>query len=80
MMHMDAYIMPTNNIDYKSHRTYLTNRLGSTGISHHITLLVIHSLGGGHTHTHIKHRHSRTEAIIRNQVRAALAIAGTRLV
>ena len=34
----------------KSHRTYLTNRLGS--ISHHITPLVINSLRGGHTNTH----------------------------
>ena len=36
-------------------------------ISHHIMPLVINSLRGGHTHTH-----SRTEAIIRNQVRAIL--------
>ena len=37
-------------LPYKSHKTYLTNRMGS--ISHHITPLVINSLGGGHTHTH----------------------------
>ena len=35
-------------LPYKSHRTYLTNHMGS--ISHHITPLVINSLGGGHTH------------------------------
>ena len=48
-------------------------------------LIVINSLGGGHTHTHThthtqthththththKHRHSRTEAILRNQAHA----------
>ena len=35
-------------LPYKSHRTYSTNRMES--ISHHITPLVINSLGGGHTH------------------------------
>ena len=54
-------------LPYKSHRTYLTNHIGS--ISHHITPLVIHSLRGGHTHTDA-YRHSRTEAILRNQARA----------
>ena len=46
--------MPTNDADYschiKSHRTYLTNRMGS--ISPNITPIVINSLRGGHTHTH----------------------------
>ena len=41
-------------LPYKSHRTYSTNRMGS--ISHHITPLVIDSLGGGHTHTHTQTR------------------------
>ena len=40
-------------------------------ISHHITPLVINSLGGGHTHTQA-YRRSRTEAILRNLVRAGL--------
>ena len=72
-------------LPYKSHRTYLTNRMGS--ISHHITPLVINSLGGGHTHAHTHthtHTHTRThthtqayrrswtEAILRNQVHAGL--------
>ena len=69
-MRMDAYVTPTNDTDiqlpYKSHRTYLTNHLGSI-YRHHITPLVINSLMGGHIHTH---RRSRTEAILRNQVRA----------
>ena len=56
-------------LPYKSHRTYLTNRMGS--ISHHITPLVINSLGIGHTHTYT-HIHLRTEAILRNQARASL--------
>jgi len=47
-------------------KTYLTNHKGS--ISHHITPLVINSLMGGHTHTHIQT--SWTEAISRNQARA----------
>ena len=55
MMHMDAYVTPSNDIDYtllyKSYRTYLTDHIGS--ISHHITPLVIYSLGGGHKHTHM---------------------------
>ena len=70
-MHMDAYVTPTNDTDYschnyKSHRTYLTNLMGS--ISHHIMPLVINSLGGGHTHvnTHTyAYRHLQTEAILR---------------
>ena len=51
---------------YISHITYLTNRMGS--ISHHITPLVINSLGGGDTHTRIL---SRTEEILRNQTHAS---------
>ena len=40
-------------------------------ISHHITPLVINSLGGGHTHTHTHtHAYIRTETILRNQARA----------
>ena len=39
--------MPTTDTDYSCHRTYLTNCIGF--ISHHITPLVIYSLGGGHT-------------------------------
>ena len=35
-------------------------------ISHHITPLVINSLGGGHTHTHA---YIRTETILINQAR-----------
>ena len=49
-------------------------------ISHHITPLVINSLGGGHRHTHIQtrtHTHIHiqmihTKAILRNQARAGL--------
>ena len=43
--------LPQNfhGIKYKSHKTYLTNHMGS--ISHHITPLVINSLRGRHTHT-----------------------------
>ena len=40
-------------------------------ISHHITPLVIDSLGGGHTHKHA-YGSSQTEAILRNQARAGL--------
>ena len=40
-------------LPYKSHVTYLTNHMGS--ISHHMTPLVINSLGGGHTDTHTRH-------------------------
>ena len=50
MMHIDAYITPTNDINYKTHRTYLTNHLGS--MSHYIMPIIIHSLGAD-THTHI---------------------------
>ena len=42
-------------LPYKSRRTYLTNHVES--ISRHIMLLVINSLGGGHTHTHA-HKHT----------------------
>ena len=37
-------------------KTCLTNHKGS--ISHHITPLVINSLGGGHSHTHT-HKHTQ---------------------
>ena len=61
---IDVKTTPTNFTDYscyvraieliypscsQSHRTYLTNHMGS--ISHHIIPLVINSLGRGHTHT-----------------------------
>ena len=53
---MDAYVTPTNNIDYscliKAIELVLTNHMGS--ISHHITPLVINSLGDGHTHARIQ--------------------------
>ena len=69
-MRMDAYVTPTIDTDCSCHiyslRTYLTNRMGF--ISHHITPLVINSLGGGHIHTRIL---SRTEAILRNQACAS---------
>ena len=54
-------------LPYISHRTYLTNRMGS--ISHHITPLVINSLGGRHTckHKHTcKHTHTHTHTHIYN--------------
>ena len=54
--------MPCN-----SYRTCLINRLES--ISHHITPLVINSLGGGHTQTHT-HTDVHTETILRNHLRA----------
>ena len=58
--------IPTTAAIQQSHRTYLTNRLGS--ISHHITPLVINSLGDGQTNTHTyTYRCSRTETILRNQ-------------
>ena len=46
-------------LPYISHRTCLTNRMGS--ISHHIKPLVINSLRGGHTHTQT-HTHTHTFA------------------
>jgi len=49
-------------------KTCLTNH--KSFISHHITPLVINSLGGGHTHTCILT--SRTKAISRNQLHASL--------
>jgi len=50
-------------------KTCLANHKGS--ISHHITPLVINSLGGGHTHTHSSILTSWTKAISRNQSRAS---------
>ena len=47
-------------------------------ISHHITPLVVHSLRGGHTHTHANthaYRHLQTKAILRNQARTGLWLA-----
>ena len=46
--------------------TYLINHMES--MSHHITPLVINSLGGGHTHTHV-----RTETILINEARAGIS-------
>ena len=75
MTHMDAYIMLTKDADYncyiKAIELILTNHMGS--ISRHIMPLVINSLRGRHTHTQTNthaYRHSRTEAILRNQVHA----------
>ena len=74
--YIDAYTTPTININHSYHikaiyRIYLANHMES--ISCHITPLVINSLWGRHTctrkHTHTQaYRHSRTEAILRNQV------------
>ena len=68
---MDAYITPTKNTNYSCYikAIDLTNHMGS--ISHHIMPLVIHSLGGGHTHMH-PCRHLRTKVILRNQASAGL--------
>jgi len=49
-------------------KTCLTNHKGS--ISHHIMLLVINSLGGGHTHTSIQTSWKKT--ISRKQSHAGL--------
>ena len=55
----------------KGSRTCLANHTRS--ISHHITPLVIHSLGGGHTDTQTHtHAYIRTEVISINQARAGL--------
>jgi len=51
----------------KTPTTCLTNHKSS--ISHHITPLVINSLGDGHTHTHTRIFTSWTKAISRNQSR-----------
>jgi len=79
--------MPTNlsiRHDFNCHineketpKTCLTNYKGS--ISHHITPLVINSLGGGHTHihTHASILTSRTKAISRNQLHTGLQPAHT---
>ena len=52
-------------------------------ISHHITPLVINSLGGGHTHTH-KHTHANTHTFAdrsnSKKPGACRPQAGTRLV
>ena len=54
-MHMNAYVMPTNDIDYNCHikAIELINQ-SYRSISHHMTSLVINSLGGGHTHARIQ--------------------------
>ena len=79
--------MYTNDINYsryKSHRTYLTNHMGS--ISHHIMPIVINSFGTRiHTHTHTHtyacththrgtcmHTDACTKALLRNQANAIL--------
>ena len=62
-------------LPYKSHKTYLTNRMGST--SHHIMPLVTNSLGDGqtdgrtdgHTHTHTHtHKHTHTHTHTRTHI------------
>ena len=70
MMHINAKATPIIDTDYSYHITAVeqTNHMGS--ISHHITPLVINSLGGGHTNTHTQirtHTDVRTETILRNQ-------------
>jgi len=57
----------------KTPKTCLTNHKNS--ISHHITPLVINSLGGRHTHASILT--SWTKAISRNQSHASLCLART---
>ena len=64
-MRMETYATPTKDIDYscyvyKSHRTYLTNHMGS--IPRHIKPLVINSLGGRHTHINT-HTHTHTHKL-----------------
>ena len=85
-MHMNAYVIPTNDTDYSCHikaTKHIQPIIWGLRISHHMTPLVINSLGGGHTHTHThtcKHTHththayrrSQTETILRNQARAGL--------
>ena len=56
-------------LPYKSHRTYLTNHMGS--ISHHIMPLVINSLGGGHTHMQT---HTHTQTHIHTDIRGQKAL------
>ena len=71
-MRMDAYITPANDTDYSCHIKAIELIYPIIGV--YITPLVINSLGGGHTNTHTHththtqaYRHSRTEAILRNQ-------------
>ena len=60
---MDDYITPTNDIDYScllKAIELIDQTYGS--ISHHITPLGVHNLGGRHTHTHTHaYRHSRIQ-------------------
>ena len=58
-LHMDTKVIPTDDTDYSCHIKAI-----QPIISHHITPLVINSLWGRRTHAH---RHSQTEAILRNQ-------------
>ena len=58
-------------LPYKSHRTYLTNHMGSIS-SHHIAPLVINSFRDQHTQNTHAYGHSQTKAILRNQVHAGL--------
>ena len=67
----DRPLAPTIDINHSCHieaiELILTNHMAS--ISRHIMPLVINSLGAdAHTHTRT-HRHSWTEAILRNQER-----------
>ena len=64
-------------LPYKSHRTYLTNRMGS--ISHHIMPLVTNSLEDGHTniHTHTrKHTCIQTSADRSNSKKPGVLATG----
>ena len=52
---MDAYVTPTNYTNYSCHIKaveLIQPIVWGLRISHHITLLVINSIGGGHTHKH----------------------------
>ena len=72
MMCINTKAMPISDTNYNCNITaitelILTNHIGF--ISHHITPLVINSLGGEHTHTHtqtqthtLKHTHTHPEA------------------
>ena len=64
-------------LPYKSHRTYLTNHMGSTYIMPHHATSYLLPRGRTHTHTHTSkythaYRHLRTETILRNQARFGL--------
>ena len=70
-MHMDAKVMPTDDIDYSCH--IKPWNIFNQSYRVYITPLIINSLRRAdtqiYTHTYT-YRHSRAEAILRNQVRA----------